>query len=84
VHQLQDVLDKHGVKEIDLIHIDVEGFDYGVLSQINFEKYKPLVILYEHFHLSMDEKAKAESLLKNQGYTLLNFDEDTLAHRLTS
>ena len=33
----------------------------------------------QHFHLSIDERAKAESLLKNRGYTLLNFDEDTLA-----
>jgi FkbM family methyltransferase len=76
---LQDVLDKHRVKKIDLIHIDAEGFDYGVLAQIDFSKYKPSIVLYEHYHLSADEKGKAGSLLESNGYTLIEFEEDTLA-----
>jgi FkbM family methyltransferase len=76
---LQDILDKHRVTKIDLIHIDTEGFDYGVLSQIDFNKYRPSIVLYEHYHISVDEKEKAESLLKTHGYTLFELEEDTLA-----
>jgi FkbM family methyltransferase len=76
---LQDVLDKHRVERIDLIHIDAEGFDFEVLSQLDFRRYKPAVVLYEHYHLPAEQKAKAKSLLEANGYTLTEFEEDTLA-----
>ena len=64
---LVDLLEKHKVTEIDLIHIDTEGYDYQVLSTVDFSKYKPSVILYEHEHLSDIEKRSAESLLNQNG-----------------
>ena len=76
---LQEILDKNNVKKIDLLHIDTEGFDYRVLSQINFNKYKPSIVLYEHRHLRDDEREKANSLLKNSGYSLRIYAGDTLA-----
>lgn len=76
---IQEIFDKNLVKKLDLIHIDTEGFDYKVLSQVNFKKYKPSIVLYEHKHLSMDEKEKAKSLLKIFKYKLFEYKEDTLA-----
>ncbi len=76
---LQEILQRNKVKKIDLLHIDTEGFDYKVLSQVNFEIYKPLVVLYEHRHLSVDEKEKAKLLLKRSGYSLCECGGDTLA-----
>jgi FkbM family methyltransferase len=76
---MQEIFDKNDVKKIDLLHIDTEGFDYKILSQINFKRYKPLVVLYEHKHLSADEKEKANSLLKTSGYSLFEYGGDTLA-----
>lgn len=76
---LQDVLDRNGVKEIDLIHIDTEGFDYKVLSQLDLKRYKPSVILFEHHLLPDDEFAKARKLLRSTGYRLLQYGNDMLA-----
>lgn len=76
---LQEVLDKHKATKVDLIHIDTEGYDYKVLSMIDFSKYKPFVILYEHMHLSDGEKKAAETLLKQHGYSCIQYDNDTLA-----
>lgn len=76
---LMDILQKHFVKEIDLLHIDTEGFDYKVLSQLNFNYYKPSVILYEHLHLSKEERKKAQNLLISEGYKLIILEWDTLA-----
>ena len=78
---LQTVLDKYNVDKIDLIHIDTEGFDFKILSQINFEKYTPKLILYEHVHLTEKEKENADFLLKKHGYTLYKYCGDTLAIR---
>lgn len=76
---LQEIFDKHQVKRVDLLHIDTEGYDYKVLSTIDFSVYQPGVILYENAHLSTIEKESAESLLKSHGYTCTYYDGDTLA-----
>ncbi|HKR13161.1 MAG TPA: FkbM family methyltransferase [Pyrinomonadaceae bacterium] len=78
---LQDVLDRNGVEAIDLIHIDTEGFDYKVLSQIDLERYKPAVILFEHHLLPDDEFASARKLLRGNGYRLVQYGNDILALR---
>jgi FkbM family methyltransferase len=76
---LQEMLDRNGVTKIDLLHVDTEGSDYDVLSQVNFDKYKPLVVLYEHLHLSIDERTKAKSMLEASGYEVVEYGGDTLA-----
>ena len=76
---LQDVFDRNEIRSIDLIHIDTEGFDYKVLSQIDLERYKPSVILFEHHLLSDEEFVKARKLLRR--YRLLQYGNDTLAIR---
>lgn len=78
---LQDVLDRNRVCAIDLIHIDTEGFDYQVLSQIDITRYKPSIILFEHHLLSDEEFVKARKLLRRTGYRLLQYGNDTLAIR---
>ena len=76
---LQDVLDKNRVAAIDLLHIDTEGFDYQVLSQLDIKRYKPAVILFEHHLLTDEELIKARKLLRRTGYRLLQYGNDTLA-----
>lgn len=78
---LQEVLDRNGVDAIDLIHIDTEGFDYQVLSQLDLERYKPSVILFEHHLLTDQEFVKARKFLRWTGYRLLQYGNDTLAIR---
>ncbi len=78
---LQDVLDRNRVTAIDLVHIDTEGFDYQVLSQIDFRRYKPVAILFEHHLLTDEEFLKARKLLRRAGYRLLQYGQDTLALR---
>lgn len=80
---LQDVLDRNGVDAIDLVHIDTEGFDYKVLSQIDLKRYKPSVILFEHHLLPNDEFANARKLLRSNGYRLVQFGNDILAIKRT-
>jgi FkbM family methyltransferase len=76
---LQVILDRNRVDAIDLLHIDTEGFDYQVLSQVEFKRYKPSAILFEHHLLTDDEFFKARKLLRRTGYRLLQYGNDTLA-----
>lgn len=78
---LQDVLDRNNVTEIDLIHIDTEGYDYKILSQVDLSRYKPSIILFEHQLLSPDELQKARLKLQHAEYELFEYGADTLAVR---
>lgn len=78
---LQALFEIHGIKSVDLLHIDTEGSDYMILSQFDFEEYRPEVVLYEYKHLSIDDQNSARALLKKFGYRLYDYKSDTLAIR---
>lgn len=78
---LQELLDRNSVETINLFHIDVEGFDLEVLSQLDLCRYRPCIILCEHKHLSIAEKGEMETLLSKAGYSLSATGADTLAVR---
>lgn len=74
-----DLVRKHNAGNIDLIHIDTEGFDYHILRQIDLNIYTPSIILFEHKHLTAEEKRKARDMLRSRGYRLTAYEFDTLA-----
>ncbi len=49
---LTEIIDNTKIKEIDILSIDVEGFELKVLSGLDFSKYKPKVIIVEFLDLS--------------------------------
>jgi FkbM family methyltransferase len=74
------LVEKYGVKKIDLLLVDTEGYDYGVIQQINFARLKPAIIVYEHKHLSRQDKQACAELLKRNGYLLERRLGNTLAY----
>jgi FkbM family methyltransferase len=61
---------------IDLLHIDVEGYDWNVLKQLDQTKYSPKVILFEHKHLSDSDYQLCKEFLNR--YELIRLEEDTI------
>lgn len=62
-HRLDDVLKnlKNEIPtEIDFLSIDVEGLDFEVLQSLNFNVYKPRVILIEILTSNLEDIAKHE------------------------
>jgi methyltransferase FkbM-like protein len=64
-----------------VLPIDTEGFDYKVLAQIDLSRYVPRLILFEHKHLSAEEKTRAAALLRAYGYRCSELGGDTLVLR---
>lgn len=62
--------------KIDLLHIDTEGYDWGVLKQLDKTKYSPKVILFEHKHLSESDYKLCEDFLIE--YKLIKLKDDTI------
>jgi FkbM family methyltransferase len=76
---IKNLIKKHKVSKIDLLHLDTEGFDFEIIKTIDFNEIKPKMILYEHLHLSNQDKTSCENLLK-QNYKLLSKYGDTFAY----
>lgn len=75
---LQTLLDQHGVDHVDLIQVDAEGYDFEIIKLIDFKRFKPAVILYEHKHLGDSDKAACALHLENEGYLRSEIGPNTL------
>ncbi len=68
------------IDKIDMILVDAEGADFDILSQIDFDRYHPDLIIYEHSHLPADQRAEAVSLLQRRGYKIRPVGGNSVAY----
>jgi FkbM family methyltransferase len=45
---LDEVLEEHGVRNVDVLVIDTEGYDAEILRGFDFRRFKPKIIRFEH------------------------------------
>lgn len=76
---LSQLMAKHKVEHLDLLQIDTEGYDFEIIKTIDFKKFKPAIIAYEHRHLSELDKMACWDLLVQEGYMLWVKGPDTVA-----
>jgi FkbM family methyltransferase len=76
---LMDIVQRHGIKELHLLHIDAEGYDYEVLKTLDFHKIKPVSIFMEKFHLPEGQKTDLLRFLRGQGYVVYDCVSDYFA-----
>lgn len=77
---LNELFKRNNVEFLDLLHIDTEGYDWKILSQLDLKKYKPTIILFEHKHLRANEKEEAVYFL-DRNYRVFQFSGDFLCLR---
>jgi FkbM family methyltransferase len=46
-YTIGEILDRHFPGGVDLIDIDIEGLDFEILAEIDFERYRPRIICVE-------------------------------------
>lgn len=77
--RMDQLLARHSITHFDVLCVDTEGFDFEILKLVDFERYKPEVILFESKNLADGDYAQAKDLLSRHGY-FLHWDRgDTLA-----
>ncbi len=77
---LAGLLDKHGVKQVNLLQIDTEGFDFEIIKMVDFNRIKPDIIHFENNFLNRRQKSECNRILSAQNYALLNLGIDTVAY----
>lgn len=78
---LSQLIDRYQIERIDLLHTDVEGFDFEVIRQLDFARFQPTIILYEDFHLSDAARNDCRELLLAHGYKLEDGKKDCIAYQ---
>jgi FkbM family methyltransferase len=73
---LAELLDRHAITEVDLLQIDAEGYEFEILSTIDFQCTRPRFINYERI-LLQEKEVQCRQLLRNVGYFLIDWGQDT-------
>ena len=70
---------KYQIEQVDVLQIDVEGFDFEVIKLYDLSKNKPKVIVFESRHLDEEEYAAAEHYFQDNGFTIKRVKGDSVA-----
>ena len=74
-----ELINKHSINKVDLLHIDTEGYDFEIIKMIPFSDLHIEFIMFEHKHLSDIDYKAAIKLLKQNKFILGIIEGDTLA-----
>ncbi|HVX18978.1 MAG TPA: FkbM family methyltransferase [Acidimicrobiales bacterium] len=73
---------EHALATVDVIQIDTEGFDWEVIKLIDLDRYRPTLLMFEHYHLSDDDKTASWRHLRAHGYEVYTDVMDALCLRV--
>lgn len=75
----KELVDKHQIQQIDILQIDVEGFDFEVFQQIWKCGFRPKLINIEIVQMSEEQKNSLQMLLQNSSYQIEIRGDDLVA-----
>jgi FkbM family methyltransferase len=68
---LKTLFQRNNISNISVLHIDTEGYDWKILSQLDLNQFEPRFILFEQNHLSKEEREEAISFLDKKYHVLI-------------
>lgn len=74
----ESLCQRAGLDQVDLIHTDVEGYDYELLQLIDLSRFRPRLLVYEHYHLEPDTYRASVSYVTSHGYEVIAAGMDTI------
>jgi FkbM family methyltransferase len=77
----ESLVRKHALEDLDLLLTDTEGYDWEILRTIDLQRYRPRLAIYEHFHLSRDDRAACRAHFESAGYSVIEEGFDTFCMR---
>ena len=77
---IQSLLQKFPVGPVDILITDAEGYDGQILRMIDFSRFHPAIIQFEHANMGKAEREQIVQLLIEKGYRLFSDTLDTVAY----
>jgi FkbM family methyltransferase len=75
------ICDQSGISALDLLMIDVEGWDWEVIRLFPFERLPVQLVVFEHGHLNRADRRAAVGRLLGLGFRIQLLSGDALAVR---
>jgi len=75
------LLKDFAVGEVDLLHVDTEGYDYVIIRQVQLDGGGPEVVIFEHKHMLVSERRELLQIFRKHGYRCLVGTNDVLCIR---
>jgi hypothetical protein len=76
---LMELLETHEMLNAQLLQVDTEGYDGEILKMIDFSRFRPALIKYEHKNIEAAERRTLESALREHDYKTVVEGTDTIA-----
>jgi len=74
---------KHAVERVDLLQMDTEGYDYEIIKRIDWARWRPALVIYEHHHLNPADREQCRAEFAERGYETVEESLDTIAFDLS-
>ena len=78
---LDEIVAESGLQRVDIIVVDVEGYDHEVVSRIRFDEWQTHTVVFEYKHIPGPILDDLKSLLQQHGFSMKQDHEDILAYR---
>lgn len=78
-YTINDFIVKNKIERIDVLVIDVEGYEKQLLETFPYCQFKPEIIIFETLHMNESDRSIVFSVLKKQGFLLYTSVFDTIA-----
>lgn len=78
---LPEIVQGAGLEQVDVIVVDVEGYDHEIIRQVDLAAWKPHTIIFEYKHIPPADLEEVCDRLVEAGYHLDRDHEDILASR---
>jgi len=69
----------HQLGGVDILHLDTEGYDYKILLTIDFNEFKPSVVIFENEWMTQYELKEIRNYFKKYQYKLYYHHVDCIA-----
>ena len=76
---LGDALTEAGLERVDVMVIDVEGFDFEIVKMIDFDAMRPRVIQFEFINLDGPQLRDALRYISEKGYSVSLLRSEVIA-----
>lgn len=68
---------KHAAPAVDVLLLDTEGYDHVILDSIDWERHRPRLVVYEHYHFAREQRERTRTRMHELGYDTLAEGFDT-------
>ena len=73
------LFEKYNIKQVDVLQIDAEGYDFEIIKMFNVAKHQPKVVVFETDHINATTYKEIENYFTANNYLCKRVARDTLA-----